>query len=298
MSEERANQQNEFNHINDIKTFTISSYDSNDYGTVHVNINYNFDISFIRVSLSSFVTNCNIVVLQIDDYIEFEIDGEGDVKLIISDDYTNIESTLELSTILNDHMTKQNINITTTSDNAGRLSFVGGVPFKIKDMSYNIKLLTGFYSDDVTYPLNCYAVADELNKYAITATSVGYLMSTPVLYLLSSLGSSSYINKHDSEMTGVNIFAKINNTFSPRFPITSSYSELSILCSASSVTDFKVQLVDANLIPIKILNPIYSSFTIEKILTEINTIDMILNQQMEVAAQQQQMNQKKQQQGG
>jgi hypothetical protein len=59
------------------------------------------------------------------------------------------------------------------------------------------------------------------------------------------------------------------------------------------VTDFKVQLVDANLIPIKILNPIYLSFTIEKILTEINTIDMILNQQMEAAAQQQ-INQKKQ----
>jgi hypothetical protein len=182
-------------------------------------------------------------------------------------------------------MTKQNINITTTSDNAGRLTFVGGVPFKIRDMSYNIKLLTGFYSYDVMFPLNCYAVADELNKYAITATSVGYLMSTPVLYLLSSLGSSSYINKHGSEITGVNIFAKINNTFSPRFPITSSYSELSILCSASSESDFKVQLVDANLIPIKILNPIYLSFTIEKILTEMNTIDMILNQQMEAAQQ-------------
>jgi hypothetical protein len=127
------------NQTNEIKTFTISSYDSTDYGTVQVNINYNFDISFLRVSLSSFVTNCNIVALHIDDYIEFEIESSTThttfdeiIKLIISDDYTNIESILALETILNEHMTKQNINITTTSDNAGRISFVGGVPFKLK----------------------------------------------------------------------------------------------------------------------------------------------------------------------
>jgi hypothetical protein len=78
-----------------------------------------------------------------DDYVEFVVDSVGDtldvVKLTITDDYTNIESILALETILNDHMTRQNINITTISDNAGRLTFVGGVPFKIIDMSYNVK---------------------------------------------------------------------------------------------------------------------------------------------------------------
>jgi hypothetical protein len=51
------------------------------------------------------------------------------------------------------------------------------------------------------------------------------------------------------------------------------------------VSDVTVQLVDANLVPVKILNPIYLSFTIEKVLTEMNTIDMIINQQMEAAQQ-------------
>lgn len=76
-------------------------------------------------------------------------------------------------------------------DNKGRLCFYSERPFVIKDMTYNVKLITGMYHQQM--PVQ--SIFDENTKqYYVQALSAGFNLLTPILYLCSNIAIKSYIN--------------------------------------------------------------------------------------------------------
>ena len=66
--------------------------------------------------------------------------------------------------------------------------------FTINNASYNIIQLCGIYNEIL--PLN--SEYKGVQNYCILAQSVGNYLSTPVLYLVSNVGKSSFRNLHEN----------------------------------------------------------------------------------------------------
>jgi hypothetical protein len=98
--------------------------------------------------------------------------------------------------------------------------------------------------------------------------------STPVLYLLSNLGSNFYVQTHvdnedpnnqdNSVMSNLSIFMRIINAFLPNLPITYAGGDYKNVCFVHNLTSGGyIQLVDANLVLVDILYPMRVSLLVE-----------------------------------
>jgi hypothetical protein len=96
--------------------------------------------------------------------------------------------------------------------------------------------------------------------------------STPVLYLLSNLGSNFYVQTHvdnnenndDSVMSNLSIFMRITNAFLLNLPITYAGGDYKNDCFAHNlISRSYIQLVDANLVPVDLLYPMRLSLLVE-----------------------------------
>ena len=98
-----------------------------------------------------------------------------------------------------------------------------------------------------------------VEKFAITSESVGYCLSTPILYLLTNIGSSVYFNEIDNEqkMQSGTIAMVLNNSYSSSFPIVAQQADIVTRCHVGCITNFWLYLVDANMREVKLLNPMY-----------------------------------------
>ncbi|KAI5490048.1 hypothetical protein TVAGG3_0991400 [Trichomonas vaginalis G3] len=148
-------------------------------------------------------------------------------------------------------------------------------------MSYNAKLISGFYNQ--TFPIEA-----EWNNgyYIVKGLSVPLTLSTPILYIVSNLGSKCYSNV-DRNYYDQKILMRINNTFSAGLPIVHSNAEFSALVNSNTLANINLTLVDANFVPVKLLCPMYISMTAESIELEDATGEGIVLQ--EQIAQEQQM---------
>jgi hypothetical protein len=92
---------------------------------------------------------------------------------------------------------------------------------------------------------------------------VGAGLSTTELYLLSNCGSHSYRNSLDDGETlmPAQVSAIIPNAFSPSFPVQSS-SDIIAKIPTASLSNLWFRLVDANFIPVKLLNPLYLTLSV------------------------------------
>lgn len=238
--------------------YTIASTSSKHFNRIKVNLPQP-SWKYSNVMITSFIANCNILVLKIGDYIEFNIDGTIH-KLIITSNITDVKSAQTFAAILPAISNSNTIPIQFNVNTDDRISLCCTQPFAIESMSYNFKLILGLYYN-IDLPITS-SYDGTTYKYNIEA--IGYFLSTPVLYLLSNLGGVNYFNMSDEhhKIDANSISMRMLNSFTASMPIIASNSEFSKVTLSSDLTDFEIILVDANLHEVELLNPMYITINI------------------------------------
>lgn len=217
--------------------YTIVSTDSMNYSFVNTNL-FPPPTQQTTFTITCLTTQCTIVVLDIDDYIM--ING---TKYEVNDKFT-IMDPVGLKELLNSYF-DQSIHADLTR--AQQLTFESAEDFVINDASYRMKIITGLYS--MQFPVT------SSNKRVLIPT-VGYYLSTPVLYLVSNIGQSCFQNEGDHSSCR-RIVMRVNNSFSPNVPIIVTNAEFSSTIASSALSHVWFQLVDANFVQVKLLSPMH-----------------------------------------
>ena len=236
--------------------YTISSYDYNHYNRIDINLPSppSRRVSMIVTSLT---TKCSIVVIENDDYIQ--INGK---KYVFNNMYTDLNS--ETFCMLLNSLIK-NSNVTASVDETGRILFESDIFFTINNASYNIIQLCGIYNEIL--PLNSEYTG---GTFSILAQSVGNYLSTPVLYLVSNVGKSSFRNLHEN-ISISRIILRINNSFSANYPIIVTNADFEVDIPSCDLGNVQLTLVDSNMREVHLLNPIYITISV-KIIEEENEL--------------------------
>lgn len=236
--------------------YTISSYDYNHYNRIDINLPSppSRRVSMIVTSLT---TKCSIVVIENDDYIQ--INGK---KYVFNNMYTDLNS--ETFCMLLNSLIK-NSNVTASVDETGRILFESDTFFTINNASYNIIQLCGIYNEIL--PLNSEYTG---GTFSILAQSVGNYLSTPVLYLVSNVGKSSFRNLHEN-ISISRIILRINNSFSANYPIIVTNADFEVDIPSCDLGNVQLTLVDSNMREVHLLNPIYITISV-KIIEEENEL--------------------------
>ena len=236
--------------------YTISSYDYNHYNRIDINLPSppSRRVSMIVTSLT---TKCSIVVIENDDYIQ--INGK---KYVFNNMYTDLNS--ETFCMLLNALIK-NSNVTASVDETGRILFESDTFFTINNASYNIIQLCGFYNE--VLPLNSEYTG---GTFSILAQSVGNYLSTPVLYLVSNVGKSSFRNLYEN-LNISRIVLRINNSFSANYPIIVTNADFEVDIPSCDLGNVQLTLVDSNMREVHLLNPIYITISV-KIIEEENEL--------------------------
>ena len=126
-------------------------------------------------------------------------------------------------------------------------------------------------------------VTEEIDvKQDIVIESVGFTLSTPVLYLLSNVGAKTFKNKFDdadkSYMATLRTDMRINNSFSANFPIISGNSDFQTIIKSNKLLNEMFWLVDANLKGMTLLSPLYITIHVFPIPDVIQNINELRNQ--------------------
>ena len=235
--------------------YTISSYDYNHYNRIDINLPYPPSRKVLMI-VTSLTTKCSIVVIEKDDYIQ--INGK---KYVFNNMYTDLNS--ETFCMLLNALIK-NSNVTASVDETGRILFESDTFFTINNASYNIIQLCGFYNEIL--PLNSsYEVSEcecASGTFSILAQSVGNYLSTPVLYLVSNVGKSSFRNLYEN-LNISRIVLRINNSFSANYPIIVTNADFEVDIPSCDLGNVQLTLVDSNMREVHLLNPIYITISVK-----------------------------------
>lgn len=256
--------------------YTVSSTDPNNYNKIFCNLTAP-PTKYSIMTITCLTTNCNIIVLNKDDYIII-----NDIKYQFKDNYTNInlEAFIELLKDLTQNGVAAEGEINPLSlngidfyiDNTSRLYFYSERPFVINDASYNVKLITGIYHQNL--PLTS-SFNPETDKYYVQAISSGFNLLTPVLYLCSNIAIKSYRNADDSSLNGSKIVMRVNNSFSTSMPIINNNADFETVLLSNDLSMLEFRLVDANMHDIHLLSPLYLSVQVRSVAD--TDIDFVLS---------------------
>ena len=166
-----------------------------------------FASRFVNVCVTSLTSNCNIEVMNEDDYITFLIEDE--TFRVMMTPYSKL-TTASLPYILQDIFNNNNINITASVSNLDTLILTCEKQFSIIDMSYNMKLITGFYSlKSSEYPIKSvayqeeYSVIDRDNKPLTNFSAYDLNIKTndtrPIQYTLTPPDAYGFNIQYKSE---------------------------------------------------------------------------------------------------
>ena len=130
-------------------------------------------------------------------------------------------------------------------------------------ITYAVEKVTQTIIKEITVEVT--SATEEVTKHRITANSVGYLLSTPILYLLTNIGNHIFYNQMETEgkMQCGTICMCLNNSFSSSFPIVAQQADIVTKCPVGTTSDFWFILVDANMKEVKLLNPMYITVMIK-----------------------------------
>ncbi len=238
----------------------LSSTDPTSYYRISTTINALPATKYSRLTVTYLTANCNIQVLASSDYLTFSLGGTS--HTIQFDDYTslNMESWIQL---LSDAFTTDSISITASNDNCGRVVLSASEEISLISMSYNVKQLLGLYClSSESFPI----VSEYIDStYYIYIDSCPYFLSTPVLHLLSNIGECCYMNSTTDkfDIQSASVVMNITNSFTESMPIICSNGEISTVMPTNSITAASFCLVDANMVPVNLLNPMYLLLQIE-----------------------------------
>ena len=231
--------------------YTVTSTNAKEYDVIRTNLQIpNSNVS--RLLVNNLTTKASFIVLGKDDYVI--INGN---KYNMNDDYGEVP-TDTFAEILN-FLFEGNEEITVAVDTVKRLVLNSESEFIINDMSYNAKMVSGFYND----PFPIESVFNGAN-YEVLAQSAGYSMLTPILYLVSNLGSKCYDNI-DNNYCNHKILMRVSNSFSANYPIINGNAEFSSVVPTNALSDIEFKLVDANRKQIRLLTPMYLSINVEAV---------------------------------
>ena len=247
--------------FNNVIDYTISSFDPKHYNRIDINLPPPFSRK-AKMIVTSLTTKCSIVVIEPDDYIKI-----NNKKYYFNKQYTDINSTT-FSMLLNSIL--DGSNVISTIDESGRIVLSSKNQFSI-DASYNIIQMLGVYNQIL--PIIGVYNSDE-DIYEIIAESIGNTLSTPILYLVSNVGKSSFRNLND-EMNLTKIILRINNSFSANYPIIVTNADFEIEINSCDLSNVQLTLVDANIHEIHLLNPMYITIAIEAIFEEDESVDIV-----------------------
>jgi len=234
-------------------TYTITSTNPECYNVIRTNLQPPFG-DLCRISVSNLTTKASFILLNPDDFISI-----NNTKFNFTDNYGEL-STEGLGALIDELLISE--GITSSVDNVGRLVLTSDTEFTITDMSYNTKMISGFYNDN--FPITS---VNQDPKHIITARSVGFSLSTPILYLISNLGAKCYDNK-DELYCDQKILMRVSNSFTAGYPIVNSNAEFASIIPVNSVSNIEFRLVDANMYDIKLLAPMYICVNVDAIETE------------------------------
>lgn len=131
--------------------YNFSSTDSKHYNRICVSLPNHFLSSYVNICVSTFTSNCNIEVMNSDDFIEFKVNNE--IYKVNMEQYSKLDSA-SLAPIIEDMIKKKTDKITVSMTNIDTISFICKDSFEITAMSYNMKLITGFYTlNDSQFPI-------------------------------------------------------------------------------------------------------------------------------------------------
>ena len=225
-------------------TYTVNSTDFNHYNRIFCNLEPP-TTEYSIFSVSELTTKCSILVLSTADYFTI-----NDKQYFFQNDYTDLNSESFVE-IVDDMIA--NDGYYCELDTASRIHFFAVNEFILGEMTYNCKLLFGLV--DIALPI--WSKEDpEIesdNKQEIMIPTVGFTLSTPVLYLLS---------------------------YSENYPIVSGNSDFQSVIKSNDLTNCEFILVDANLHEITLLSPLYITIHISGVEEEDKNIyALMLNQQ-------------------
>ena len=250
--------------------YTIASTDPEHFNRIRVNLPLP-TWKYSNVTITSFVANCNMLILKKGDYIMFDIDNT-EYKLIINSNICNINNAATFIATLPSISNSTEIPIEFNVNTDERITISSSKQFIIKELSYNMKIILGLYYN-IDFPIISTFNDD---NYVYNIQAVGYYLSTPVLYLLSNLGGVNYFNRSDEtyKIDANSISMRMLNSFTASMPIISSNSEFSKITLSTDLTDFEIILVDANLHEVEMLNPVYITISIANASESMTLEDM------------------------
>ena len=253
--------------------YTVNSTDFNHYNRIFCNLEPP-TTEYCNFFVSELTTKCSILILSTADYFTI-----NDKQYFFQNDYSDLNSA-SFCEIIDDMIA--NDGYYCELDTANRIHFFAANEFVLGDMTYNCKLLFGLI--DVSLPI--YSKEDpEIetdNKQEIMIPTVGFTLSTPVLYLLSNIGSKTFKNSDQNAayQSALKTAMRLNNSYSANYPIVSGNSDFQSIIKSNDLTNCEFVLVDANLHEITLLSPLYITIHITEIEEEDKNIyNFQMNQQ-------------------
>ena len=253
--------------------YTVNSTDFNHYNRIFCNLEPP-TTEYSTFSVTELTTKCSILILSTADYFTI-----NDKQYFFQNDYTDLNSESFVE-IVDDMIA--NDGYYCELDSASRIHFFASNEFVLGEMTYNCKLLFGLV--DIALPI-CSKEDPEIetdNKQEIMIPTVGFTLSTPVLYLLSNIGSKTFKNSDQNAayQSSLKTAMRLNNSYSANYPIVSGNSDFQSVIKSNDLTNCQFMLVDANLHEITLLSPLYITLHITGIEEEDKNIyALMMNQQ-------------------
>ena len=231
--------------------FTEFSKNPNDYGFIHANLNVPYT-QYSTLTIDSLTTNACFEVLNSNDYLKLKKDNDV-FTIQFTKSYSDLNSET-LAMLLHDMFMDKDIDVSV--DTTNRIMFLSKNKFSLVECSYNLQLLLGIY--DQTLPLESNAEGD---YQVIHCLAVGSYLSTPILYLIGSIGGKCFV-KNGNGYSNRRVLMRINNSFSPNFPVIASNSEFKVYTLSNDLSNIEFELVDARFRKVKLLTPMYICGTV------------------------------------
>ena len=228
--------------------FTEFSKDPNNYGLIHANLKVPYT-QYSTLIIDSLTTNACFEILNSDDYLKLK-KGEKELLLNFTESYSNLDSE-SLAMLIHDALVDEEIDCSV--DLTNRIKFKASQNIELVDASYNLKLLLGIYDESLPIKSN--------ENGEIQCLSVGHYLSTPILYLVASIGGKCFI-KDGNGYSNQRVAMRINNSFSANFPVIANNAEFKVYTLSNDLSNIDFELVDAHFKKVKLLTPLYICGTI------------------------------------
>jgi hypothetical protein len=242
--------------------YTLCSTDPEHYNEIIVSIPFYNSEKVVELTVLSLCSLYNIELLNEDDYIQIAIGG-----LLYTIKAVALTDLKPIDTVLSAIFEKNGLpNMKAVLSSKNTLEFKYNQDFTIYNMSYNFRIATGFYylNDKNNFPIQAEQISQ--NEYVIRVKASPFTSSTPILYLLANTGGNCYRMNLDADnlQTGT-ISMTISNSFISGMPAIFQQADITSRIYSSDLTFMRMILCDSNLKPVKLLNPMFITLSVNNV---------------------------------